>query len=66
MTMPINSGSETGEFLRLMADWEHDDPEQAPTCRLPVLCPEAFAVAGMSDEEAIAALEREFPSRVAA
>lgn len=28
--MPINSGSETGQFLALMATLEHDDPEQAP------------------------------------
>lgn len=28
--MPINSGSETGQFLRLMADAEHDDPDHAP------------------------------------
>jgi ribosomal protein S28E/S33 len=29
--MPMNSGSETGEFLALMATLEHDDPEHAPT-----------------------------------
>lgn len=29
--MPINSGSETGQFLRLMADIEHD-PERRCAC----------------------------------
>lgn len=28
--MAMNQGSETGQFLLLMATLEHDDPEQAP------------------------------------
>ncbi len=64
--MPINSGSETGKFLALMADCEHDDPDQAPTCRLPAICPEAFAACGMSEADALKALREEFNEAEAA
>ena len=57
---PINNGSDTGEFLKLMCDIELDDPDRAPTCRLPVLCPVAFAAVDMSDADARKALAEEF------
>jgi hypothetical protein len=30
MNMSTNSDGDTGRF-KILADWEHDDPEQAPT-----------------------------------
>jgi hypothetical protein len=34
MDMITNSDGDTGRF-KILADWEHDDPEQAPTYRQP-------------------------------
>jgi hypothetical protein len=64
--MPINTGDERGPFLKLMADVEHDDPDQTPTCRLPALCPEAFEVSTMTPAQVQAALAAEFGERIAA
>lgn len=60
MPMHYENGSATGEYLKLSADMEHDDPDSAPTCRLPVLCPEAFEAMHLSAAEAKAALVEEF------
>jgi hypothetical protein len=60
MAMHYENDSATGEYLKISADLEHDDPDQAPTCRLPVLCPGAFEAMLLTPAEAKAALVEEF------
>ena len=60
MAMHYENDSATGEYIRISADLEHDDPDCAPTCRLPVLCPEAFEVLTLTPDQVLAALADEF------